>query len=190
MKKYSSLFSLALVLVLCGCSLSSTEEEAEEEPHVSQRWVGMTLNLYIIEKLLERDESGDYVRLLRGEGIENDYSREEQEENYLILTSVEALVEMEEGVAVNLDDTEWKIDGENEYKFIDIRSPLWDSARLGEVDWCEEEEVGLYEGDLEGDLSVHLFYMGWYDNFRKSYSTEEEYLESIEDYVNCGSGHI
>ena len=183
------LFSLLLVLTLSSCSLSPVEEE-EEEPYVNLLWVGMMLNLHIIEKLIEHDEGGEYVRLLRGEGIENDYRREEQEENYLVLTTVEVLIEAEEGVVLNFDDTEWKIHGENEYRFIDVSGPLRESARLGEVTWCEEEEVGLHEGALEGDTSVIMFYTEWYDKFIESYSTEEEYLESIEDYVNCGSGYI
>lgn len=183
------LFPLFLVLALSSCSLfppNEAYEEDEGENHVSHRWMGMMLNLHIIEKLIEYDEGGSYVQLLRGEAIENDYDRGEQEENYLVLTSVEALIEEEEGISVNFDDTEWKIDGESEYKFTDAWSPLWESARLGKVDWCEKGESHLY-GE---DFSVHFFYMEWYDDFREYYSTEEEYLESIEDYVNCGSGHI
>ena len=189
MQRCIFLFSLFFVLTLSSCSLSSVEEE-EEESYVSHQWMSMMLNLHIIEKLIEHDEGGEYVRLLRGEGIENDYVREEQGKNYLVLTAVEVLIEEEEGVVLNFDDTEWKIHGESEYRFIDVWGPLWDSARLGEITWCEEEEVDLHEGALEGDASVTFFYMEWSDKFRESYSTKEEYLESIEDYVNCGSGYI
>src|SRR5699024_10271666 len=107
MKKYIP--ALALVLVLGGCSLSPAEEEVEEDPLVSWQWMGSIYGLHVSEVWIERDDSGDYVRELQGESAENDYTREKQEEDYLILTSVGALVEEEEGLVVNFDDSEWKL---------------------------------------------------------------------------------
>ena len=51
-----------------------------------------------------------------------------------------------------------------------------------EVDWCGEPERGRDFRDEYLDTFA--------DEDDPAYTTKAEYLESIEDYIDCGDGHI
>lgn len=51
-----------------------------------------------------------------------------------------------------------------------------------DVQWCDGTERGRDFRDRY--LDAHNAYE------RQTYSTKEEYLKSIEDYVDCGDGYI
>nr|WP_017614297.1 hypothetical protein [Nocardiopsis salina] len=82
---------------------------------------------------------------------------------------VEAIVDGE------FDKTEWSVRSGN-LNWLD--GPFETFMRYSEVTWCATVE------------NAWDFVTAYVDEFEDTYETQAEYLESIEDYVDCGDGRI
>lgn len=186
----------ALMFLLTSCSADGSPEEngdrendptAEaEEESPTRLWVKNESAREIILRMTA-ERSGE----LTATGSENepflaDYSSIEYSASYE--TDLDLLVDL--GMLAEAGDG-YEIASHNEITDLPRSEEIVTSARTmaldsalnaNDVDWCGKPERGR---DVRDD------YLDTFaDEDNPAYTTKAEYLESIEDYVDCGDGHI
>lgn len=171
-----------LVCVVVSCSFSPGEEppegEEKDDPFVPRTWVRKTAEIYVLGEMVERNWEG--VAVLGSE----EYPYREGAGGSFWVTNIDYFLESGlfsesgDGYVVNTDmsTTEAGRDMYGGAAMVGqvISDTLWSSD---DVDWC---------GD---PISGQNFADEYFDEFYGDFSSEEEYIASIADYVDCGSGN-
>lgn len=178
---------LALCLLLCSCTWNA-EDQAEEiipeedngSPNASLTWVTNTTMQKTILRMVE-EENGN----LEATGSEDapyldDQPSEYYETNFDVLIEVGMLAESDDGYTIASDAELGQLPGEPEVRSSLLASAMGSILRSNEVRWCGEGVRGMDFTDNYLDTHSNLDH--------RTYDTQDEYLESIEDYVNCGTG--
>ena len=176
----------ALALALASCSPtapSQEQEDSESEPEertATRTWVDYTSAHRISTRMAS--ENGNYLQARDTRSDPITEPEKDWETNLDLLVDARILQESEEGYSPG---TEQGIAGAADNIQVDrtiIADAVDELLRDNEVDWCSTNESG---GEFRrGYLDIFLPREGTF------YETQEEHLESIEDYVDCGDGHI
>ena len=177
-------FMLALIPIsACDSSVDQTAEEssvasANTGEQVTEIWVKNAIASHVIQEMFARDEDGSAM-----ENIEDYYEerREVEEANSLepfdgmaVLLESGVLVETGEGYRVVADQDEWDTGGSGPGES-EVREAMLHVLEANTVDWC-------------GEMKGYEFSTLYLDSYWGAFTTEEEYVASIERYVSCGSG--
>ncbi|MFE6307091.1 hypothetical protein [Nocardiopsis sp. NPDC057823] len=153
---------------LMGCSNSvdtSASEAAEDaEPWHGPDWVHRAVRLAVLDRMiLEQGEDG----VLGSSG-----------EDYEILVEHGILTEEQDGYRVEQDPGKWS-PWEEVWSDVDsIDDSLAGILEANTIDWCGEEQ------------NAFDFARSYKDRFSGEFDSQEEYRESIAEYVDCGDGRL
>ncbi|MEU0488667.1 hypothetical protein ABZ249_05515 [Nocardiopsis sp. NPDC006139] len=162
-------FSVSLFGVV-GCSIGSGPEvESEPTPwhewHDAE-WVTRTARIAVLDRMVEEYGSEEILSGAGEEGID-------------ALVENGILVSMEEGFRVEQDPEDgWAPWEEFAYDLNLIDDTLDRLLRENIVGWCGDE------------VSGEVFVDDYKDRFVDTFDSQEEYRESIADYVDCGDGRL
>ncbi|MFD3684043.1 hypothetical protein ACFWTE_04355 [Nocardiopsis sp. NPDC058631] len=143
---------------------SSTEEGAR--PRTDPEWVRQQVRILVLERMFTETDSAEIVG-----------NASEDTRNTLLESG--AVVEDGQGFRVETDPVAWTVAehlGEQGVRRGSVDDAM--DALLGENDvaWCGS--------GVDGRDFVH----NYMDTYEGAFDTREEYLESIADHVDCGSG--
>ncbi|MEV2274311.1 hypothetical protein AB0I72_01880 [Nocardiopsis sp. NPDC049922] len=151
-----------------------SESSSPVEP-VTNTWVSTTLDVHILQSMLEHDQSGAVVENIRGFYEEFNETREGQFDGYQILLDSGVISEEGGEYEVETDSSRWGTGEHSSITDSQVRQAVRDSVIANQVDWCGEE------------MSGYEFSENYLDANEGQYDTREEYESSIEEYVNCKS---
>ncbi|WP_306370832.1 hypothetical protein [Nocardiopsis sp. CC223A] len=165
-----------LCLTLIAASCHPTEEVAEEGDglgDVSLRWSSRMAKLHILDAMLQGEDADEVILLDEQQVFLSDPKGERWDSNHQVLVESGILVEQSGEISVNFDEETWNVGGDHDISFDDVGQALTTVLSLKTLNWCGEEMTG------------GRFFSLWHDRFQGSLSSEDEYLENIEDYVAC-----
>ena len=168
--RFLSLGFSVFLFGVAGCSIGSGPE-AEPEPtpwhewHDAE-WVTRTARIAVLDRMVEEYGSEEALSGAGEEGIE-------------ALVENGILVSTEEGFRVEQDPEDgWAPWEEFAYDLNLIDDTLDRLLRENIVGWCGDE------------VSGEVFVDDYKDRFVDTFDSQEEYRESIADYVDCGDGRL
>ena len=146
-----------------------------QEDFVAKTWIRATVEAYVLQEMIERDQNGAVV-----ENIRNFYDGYDDPiggpfDAYQILLDSGVLIETNSNHEVETDSDKWIRDGGDGVGSGEVRQALSDAITANQVDWCG------------GSVSGNAFADDYVDANEDLYDTTEEYEASMEDFVNCGS---
>jgi hypothetical protein len=152
-------------LILSACTSQGGEEpeeapEAEEsasEEYIPRSWVEREARVRTLDRMMTEGDSEEVV--------DNTGDLRER------LLDTRVVQGDGDGYRVELDKGEWDTDAVTFTNHLD--SALAAAVAANEVTWCEET--------TPGDEFVHAYL----DEYWEAFDTEEEYVESIDAYVDC-----
>lgn len=135
---------------------------------VGQAWIERQVRVRVLQRMVEADGGRSVA------------------ENMVDDSSLPALVEFgvlrESGAgaySVQTESAAWNVDFHDAADVNGVDQALSNAMKDNAVDWCGADPVPGPE-----------FVSGYVDAHRDSFSSMEEYAESIDDYVDCGSGDL
>jgi len=161
-----------LVLVWVGGAVDERDAiDPVNDENVSDSWIRNSVQLHVLARVMA-DEEPAVVRSL-SESPPFGVGYEEGQAVRDVLVDGGVLRQGGGGYSVVLSENEW-IPGQSDelYDQIDF------SLSVIDVEICDS------------GLSLSDFSDAYVDRFSGRYSNSNEYKESIEDYVNCGSGDV
>ena len=167
--RVSSVVLAFFVLVpLLGCSspVDSLDPGAVEDadPWRGPDWVHRAVRLAVLDRMI----------LEQGEDEVLGSSRED----YEVLVEHGILEEEQDGYRVEQDPGKWS-PWEEVWSDVDsIDDTLAEILESNTIDWCGKEE------------NAFDFARSYKDGFSGEFDSQEEYRESIADYVDCGDGRL
>lgn len=166
--------ALALALLLSSCALTDDQAEPppeEKESFVPYSWVSATLEHRIVLRLVE-EEDGE-LEIWTPED-------EERMSDVDTLIAVGMLEETDDGFTIVSDAELDQLPGDPGVSPSMLSSAMESLLNQNDVRWCGEPVRGMDFRDT---------YLNRYNKYdEQPYDTQEEFLESIEDYVDCGTG--
>lgn len=171
--------TLALSLLVSSCTLPPNEQaetsntQEEKDSFVPYTWVSDTTMHKIILRMTE-EEDGQ----LETWSITANPEKEERDVDYLI--KVGMLTETDDGFNIASESELDHLPGDPDITPGMLSSAMESILTHNDVRWCGEPERGRDFRDT---------YLNRYNKYdEQPYDTQEEFLASIEDYVDCGTG--
>lgn len=159
-----SVFSAAVGLaLLAACSSEANQEESTHAPRKDGEWIERHVSVRVLDRMFEEQDAKDVFERL-----------DKADQDHLLSSGI--VVEENESFKVEIDPDDWDVDAVQNIELIDGSLALL--MRRNDITWCGEsyragEEVILYRMRV-----------------KNMYDTQEEYLRSINDFVDCGTGEI
>lgn len=161
-------FFALLATPACSTPTDKTPENREEkyeeykEIYISRSWIDRQVRTRTLERMLE--EQNQEQLMSRIGKLSDD------------LISAEIIIKEGDRYRVETDTGKWDIDFRS--SDVDRRAdqPLKDVMKQTYVDWCGEPVTGI-------DFTYE-----YTNRYEDAYHTLEDYFESIDDYVDCGTG--
>lgn len=184
---HHAILPLALCLLLTSCtwdkedeSKGPTSEDDGGSSNAPLTWVTNTTMQKTILKMVEEEDGRLETMGSEDEPYLNDQPSEYYETNVDVLIAAGMLAETDDGYAIASDAELGELPGEPEVRSSLLASAMSSILRGNEVRWCGEPMRGKDFTDAYLDAHSNLDH--------QTYETREQYLESIDDYVNCGTG--
>ncbi|MEV2279393.1 hypothetical protein AB0I72_27835 [Nocardiopsis sp. NPDC049922] len=179
--------SVIMVALISACEFTEEQSSEDDSPsseasgeYVTKIWASATINAYVLQEMFARDEDGSVMENIR------DYYEERREfeeaeglahfDGMEILLSSGAIAEIDGGYRVAVDSDEWDLGSGSGVSESEVIQAMVLALEVNEVDWC---------GDPMNGYEFSEFYL---DSYWEDFDSHEEYVESIEEYVTCGSG--
>lgn len=151
------------VALLAACSAEGTQTEATHDDRTDGEWIERQVSVRVLDRMFEDQDAEDVFGRL-------------DEDDQVHLLSAGVVVEEGESYKVEIDPNNWDVESVPNIELIDGSLVLL--MRRNDITWCGEpyragEEVILYKIRI-----------------KDAYDTQEQYLKSIDDFVDCGTGEI
>jgi hypothetical protein len=182
-------FCVSLVVSISSCELSGDSSSENESPRaeasyepVRRIWVKITIDSHVLQEMFARDEDGTVMQ-----NFTDYYEENEESEGAVgfdsfngveVLLASDVIVEDDGGYRVEVDPDEWNIGQGEEFGETEVVQAMRHALEANDVDWCGEPMKGYEFADA------------YVDSYWGSFDTQEQYLASIGDYVDCGSGDL
>ncbi|MFL1429385.1 MULTISPECIES: hypothetical protein [unclassified Nocardiopsis] len=162
------LLAFFVLIPLLGCSdvsdSSGTGADGGVEAWHGPDWVLRTVRLAVLDRMVH-EQGADEVFGSVGDGHE-------------VLVEHGILVSEQGGYRVEQDPVEWSPWGEIRSDVDSIDDALAEILESNVVGWCGKEE------------NAFDFARAYKDRFSGEFDSQEEYRDSIADYVDCGDGRL
>ncbi|WP_435105215.1 hypothetical protein [Nocardiopsis synnemataformans] len=165
------IFTPLFLLFAQACSPENEGNEAapEEETFVNMERMTLVANVATFERMMKEGDPDDI------------FSSAANEESEGVLLNTGVISTDGGNYRVETDITEWNVTSgpvTAETSMTAVESSLGDILNHNNVTWCGTS--------IRGDK----FVMDYFDRYEDSFATREEYVASIEDYVDCGTGEL
>lgn len=181
---YAIFSSRTYILLLGGSSSQPTDppsaldDQGGRNSHVSTIWIDYTVMHQTILGLIERGESKISATGSEDDPFLTNQSGSSWETDVDVLVASGMIQKSEGGHTVASDANIDELQRNSDAKFSTLGDAMEEVLSSNEVDWCGTPEPGIEFTDR------------YTEGFDGRYSNENEYLESIDDYVDCGNGHV
>lgn len=178
---------LVLCLLLSSCTWNTDNqeeetinEEDEGSPSAPLTWVTNTTMQKTILRMVEEENGVLQATGTKEEPYLDNQPSEYYETNFDVLIESGMLAETDNGYTIASEAELGQLPGEPEVRSSLLASAMGSILRGNEVRWCGDPVRGMDFTDEYLDTHSNLDH--------RTYETQDEYLESIEDYVDCGTG--
>ncbi|WP_143832083.1 hypothetical protein [Nocardiopsis sp. CNR-923] len=179
--------SVIMVALISACEFTEEQSSEDDSPsseasggYVTKIWASATIYAYVLQEMFARDEDGSVMENI------GDYYEERREfeeaagltyfDGMEILLSSGAIAEIDGGYRVAVDSDEWDLGSGSGVSESEVIQAMVLALEVNEVDWCG------------GSMNGYEFSELYLDSYWEDFDSHEEYVESIEEYVACGSG--